>query len=182
VIRTVAVDAAGNVYFNNATNVFRLSTDGIVTTIAGSGIYGYSGDGGTATAAQLSFPSGIAVDAAGNIFVADAGNNAIRVLTLAPQPASLSVNPDVVAQGECLTVTVERGSRMTLGIQYRHENGPVQTIRSWPVLDQDGKAQICTGLDTATGSYVFTGIRNSTNPGWVPVQTTVTVRRKPPAF
>ena len=134
VIRSVAVDAGGNVYFSNSTNVFRLSPDGTVTTIAGNGTYGYSGDGGTATAAQLSFPAGIAVDDAGNIYIADAGNNAVRVLTLARQPASLSVRPAVVAQGECFTVTVANGTGMTLDVQYLHENGPVQIIRGWPVL------------------------------------------------
>ena len=150
-----------------------------MTTIAGNGTYGYSGDGGTATAAQLSFPAGIAVDDAGNIYIADAGNNAVRVLTLARQPASLSVRPAVVAQGECFTVTVANGTGMTLDVQYLHENGPVQIIRGWPVLDEDGASKICTDLDTAPGNYTFLSIRKSSNPGWVPIQTTVTVKRKP---
>jgi len=179
VIRSVAVGAEGNVYFSNATNVFRLSTDGTVTTIAGNGTYGYSGDGGPATAAQLSFPAGIALDDAGNIYIADAGNNAVRVLTLARQPASLSVRPTIVAQGECFTVTAENGSGMTLDVQYQQENGPIQTIRGWPVLDQDGASKICTDLNTAPGNYSFLSIRNTSNPGWVGVQTTVTVKRKP---
>jgi sugar lactone lactonase YvrE len=177
-IRSVAVDPPGNVYFTNATNVFRLSTDGSVTTIAGNGTYGYSGDGGMATAAQLSFPAGIAVDEAGNIYIADAGNNAVRVLTIARQPASLSTSHPVVTQGECFAVTAGNGSGMTLDVQYRHEKGPVQTIRGWPVLDQDGKSQICTDLKTATGSYVFTAIRNSITPGWVSVHASLTVRPK----
>ena len=179
VIRSVTVDAGGNVYFSNATNVFRLSTDGVVTTIAGNGTYGYSGDGDSATAAQLSFPAGIAVDDADNIYIADAGNNAVRVLTLARQPASLSVRPTVVSQGECFTVAAEHGSKMTLDVQYRLDNGPMQIIRGWPVLDQDGASRICTDLDTAPGNYSFLSIRNTSNPGWVGVQTTVTVKRKP---
>ena len=177
-IRSVAVDPGGNVYFSNATNVFRLSTDGTVSTIAGNGTYGYSGDGRAATAAQLSFPAGLAVDDAGNIYIADAGNNAVRVLTVSQQPTSLSVNPTVVNQGECITVTVGNGSRMMLDVQYRFENGPLQTIRRWPLLDEAGKSKICTDVNTAPGDYTFLSIRSSSNPGWVGIQTTITVKER----
>ena len=51
---------------------------GFITTIAGTGVAGYSGDGGAATGAQLSSPAGVTVDAAGNIFIADTMNNVIR--------------------------------------------------------------------------------------------------------
>ena len=51
---------------------------GIITTVAGSGQMGFSGDGGPATAASLSYPLGVAVDAAGNLYIADHGNNRIR--------------------------------------------------------------------------------------------------------
>jgi sugar lactone lactonase YvrE len=178
VIRSVAVDGGGNIYFSNATNVFRLSTDGTVTTIAGNGTYGYSGDGGVATAAQLSFPAGIAVDDAGNIYIADAGNNAVRVLTVAQQPTSLSANPTVVKQGECVTVTVGNGSRIMVDVQYRFENGPLQIIRQWPLLDEAGNSKICTDVNTAPGNYTFLSIRNSSNPGWVGIQTTITVKER----
>ena len=51
---------------------------GIITTIAGVGTYGFSGDGGPATGAQLAFPKGVAVDATGNVVFADQNNNRIR--------------------------------------------------------------------------------------------------------
>jgi sugar lactone lactonase YvrE len=77
----VAVDAAGNLLiadtFNN--RIRRVDgTTGIITTVAGNGTYGFSGDGGAATSASLSSPVGVAVDAAGNLLVADIGNNRIR--------------------------------------------------------------------------------------------------------
>jgi sugar lactone lactonase YvrE len=72
-----AVDGAGNLFFVSGFRVLKLSPDGTVTSIAGNGSQGFSGDGGLATDAQLS-PSAVAVDASGNVFIADFGNNRIR--------------------------------------------------------------------------------------------------------
>jgi len=76
----VAVDAAGNLYIADYGNyrIRKVSPDGAITTIAGNGIQGHSGDGGPATDAQLNAPRGIAVDASGNIYVAD--SDSVRLL------------------------------------------------------------------------------------------------------
>ncbi|PZF72194.1 NHL domain-containing protein [Taibaiella soli] len=76
----IAIDAAGNIYIGDAGNnrVRKISSSGIITTIAGTGTGGYSGDGGPATSAELNTPSGIAVDLSGNVYVADKSNNRIR--------------------------------------------------------------------------------------------------------
>lgn len=76
----VAVDVAGNVYISDySSNVVRMvNTAGIISTIAGTGVAGYSGDGVMATDAKLNHPYGLAVDVSGNVFIADAGNNVIR--------------------------------------------------------------------------------------------------------
>lgn len=76
----VAVDAAGNLYIADRYNnrVRKVSTTGIITTIAGTGTAGYSGDGGPATAALLNTPATLAIDAAGNLFIADYSNYVIR--------------------------------------------------------------------------------------------------------
>jgi sugar lactone lactonase YvrE len=76
----VAVDAAGNLFIADSGNqrIRKVSTSGIITTVAGNGTYGYSGDGGAATSAMLSDPYGVTVDAAGNLFIADSGNQRIR--------------------------------------------------------------------------------------------------------
>jgi sugar lactone lactonase YvrE len=76
----VSYDGNGNLYFADANNhvIREVSTTGIITTIAGSGIEGYSGDGATATAAQLDTPTGVAVDASGNVYIADSHNHRIR--------------------------------------------------------------------------------------------------------
>ncbi|HEY3837554.1 MAG TPA: putative Ig domain-containing protein [Bryobacteraceae bacterium] len=76
----VAVDSAGNLYIADSGNgcVRKLSSNGTITTVAGNGTQGYSGDGGSATAAQLNYPRGVAVDASGNVYIADFGNSRIR--------------------------------------------------------------------------------------------------------
>ena len=76
----VAVDAAGNVYIADAASqrVRRVGPDGIIRTVAGSGVGGFSGDGGLATQASLSGPFGIAVDGTGSLYIADDGNRRVR--------------------------------------------------------------------------------------------------------
>jgi hypothetical protein len=79
----VAVDAAGNIFIAdlNTQRVRMVTPSGVITTVAGTGYYGYSGDGGPATSAQLYSPAGITFDTAGNLFIADAGNNCVRKVT-----------------------------------------------------------------------------------------------------
>ena len=76
----VAVDGAGNVYITDRDNgrIRKVDSTGTITTIAGSGEYGFGGDGGPAAEAQLSGPFGVAVDVAGNVYIADSFNNRIR--------------------------------------------------------------------------------------------------------
>ena len=78
----VAFDVFGNLFIADAGNnrIREVNTNGIITTVAGTNGYVvlYSGDGGAATNANLSFPTGMAFDAFGNLFIADEGNNRIR--------------------------------------------------------------------------------------------------------
>ncbi len=76
----VATDQAGNVYIAEwqGHRVRKVSSSGIISTLAGTGVDGFSGDGGPATSAQLFFPSDVAVDGTGNVYIADSGNNRIR--------------------------------------------------------------------------------------------------------
>jgi len=79
----LVVDAAGNIYISDPSNqhIRKINTAGIITTVAGNGTAGYSGDGAAATAAELNNPTGITVDATGNIFVADYNNNCVRKIS-----------------------------------------------------------------------------------------------------
>ena len=81
----VAVDAAGNLFIADYGNnrVRSVSPAGTITTIAGNGTAGFSGDGGPATLAALDGPASVAVDGSGSVFIADYGNNRIRKVTVA---------------------------------------------------------------------------------------------------
>jgi uncharacterized protein (TIGR03437 family) len=87
----LAVDASGAVYVaDGSSRVRKVFANGLIATIAGSGARGYTGDGGTAASAALNAPSAVAVTAAGNVFVADTGNNSVRLLQ--PQAGGISIS------------------------------------------------------------------------------------------
>ena len=76
----IAVDREGNIYLSHRSKnrVRKVTPDGIITTIAGNGTAGYSGDGGSALKASLNFPAGLAVDEKNNVYIADRNNHRIR--------------------------------------------------------------------------------------------------------
>jgi RHS repeat-associated protein len=78
--RRLTMDSAGNLYIADMLNhrIRKIDPNGIITTVAGNGTQGFSGDNGPATSARLNKPSGIAVDNAGNLYIADSGNYKVR--------------------------------------------------------------------------------------------------------
>ena len=76
----MAVDGQGNLYIADQQNsrVRKVSPGGTITTFSGTGKYGFSGDGRPAASAQLNFPYAVAVDAKGNVYIADTGNSRVR--------------------------------------------------------------------------------------------------------
>ena len=105
--RGVAVDAAGNVYVADTGNhrVRRIdASTGWIETLAGTGEKGYSGDGLSSTEAALSFPIGVAVDAAGNVYVADSGNGRVRVIR-----AGVRIGVPLGSSGESIALEVSEG-------------------------------------------------------------------------
>jgi sugar lactone lactonase YvrE len=92
----IASDAAGNYYVvDSAGNRIRkIDTAGNISTIAGNGLSGYSGDGGPATQAEINLPFGVAVDPSGNIFIADTSNGVVRKVDASGTISTFAADPN----------------------------------------------------------------------------------------
>jgi len=110
----VAVDSKGNIYVADTNNHrVREISGGNITTIAGNGTPGYSGDGAAATAATLNTPSGVAVDSSGNVFISDTANNVIRKVTTDGKISTFAGN-----QGLGAGYGGDNGSATSAGAQF----------------------------------------------------------------
>ena len=100
----LAVDRTGNIFVGDADNyrIRRIDTAGIITTVAGAGSGGYSGDGGPATAAHIEFMWGLATDAAGYVYICDGNNNRVRRADPSPggQITTVAGNGDPGSAGD----------------------------------------------------------------------------------
>jgi uncharacterized protein (TIGR03437 family) len=106
----VAIDSAGNLYIGDSgNNRVREVSNGVISTVAGNGTFGFSGDNGPPTSAQLANPYGVAIDSTGNLYIGDSSNNRVRVST--PVSAcTYSVSPATLqapASGGDLTVAIQ---------------------------------------------------------------------------
>jgi N-acetylneuraminic acid mutarotase len=104
---SLSIDVAGNLYIADLDNnvVRKVNTAGIITTVAGDGGQGYSGDGGLATSAELNNPYSVAADVLGNIYIADTLNNRLRIVTAASRTLiTISVNPTTITLGQSTTL------------------------------------------------------------------------------
>jgi sugar lactone lactonase YvrE len=112
----IAVDtSSGNIFIADTdNNRVRMIAKGIITTIAGTGVAGFSGDNGLATSAQLSGPSGTAIDAAGNILIVDCRNHRLRMLSK--------------GTGRISTIAGSGGTGFTYGA-YNGDDGPATSAQ-----------------------------------------------------
>lgn len=126
---SVAADAAGNVYVSDGVNnlIRKIATDGTVSTLAGSGFAGAADS--TGTSASFNYPAGLAVDAAGNVYVADSNNNLIRkitpagvVTTVAGSGLQGAINGTAVARKNH-KLLVKKASKPTPNIFYKPGKG-----------------------------------------------------------
>ncbi|HXP83253.1 MAG TPA: IPT/TIG domain-containing protein [Bryobacteraceae bacterium] len=176
----VAVDGAGNLYIADSRNavIRKVDTSGIITTIAGSGTGGESGDGGPALSAQLNTPLFLALDATGRIYFSDYGNARIRLLTPPAQttpPATIaSLQPSSAsAGGPAFTLTVN-GTNFVSGAAVQWNGASLATTF---VSATQLTAQVPASLIAATGSASIIVV----NPGATPTSAlTFTINSQSP--
>ncbi len=158
-----AVDDDGNVFIaDSGDNVVREVTRvGIITTIAGDGTAGYSGDGGPAAAAELDVPTGVAVDGSGDLFIADAGG--IRTRTVTPGPDGLLSDGTITTvdyAGSFPTAAVDaQGDRFTAvgdTVSEATSSGSITTVagNAMAGYSGDGGPATAASLDNPTGLAV----------------------------
>lgn len=168
-ITAVAVDNAGNIYISDRGNnvVRKVDAAGIITTVAGTSIAGYSGDGGPATAAMLGNPAGIAVDGSGNLFIADEYNAIIRKVSAGGIITTFAGIPDSVGHtGDGGPATAAKLNGVFAictdhaGNLYLSEFGSPSTIRK---IDASGTISLVAGSDSgpayAGGSVPATSVQ-----------------------
>jgi len=154
----LAIDPIGNLYVAtySGQRIRKIDTSGIIHTIAGDGTGAYLGDGGAATAAEIFDPEGVAVDVCGNVYVADLGNNRIRMVTQPPiiiTPSISITGTTIAATGSTVTVNATVSSAgssydihwMNHGIEFTTTTVPIVTYTKG------------TGTDTITARIVPTG-------------------------
>jgi sugar lactone lactonase YvrE len=148
----MAVDGAGNLYFADTRNhrVRKVTAEGIISTVAGIGTAGWRGDGGPPTLAELDNPSAVAVDAAGNLYIADMNNHRIRKVTFALTPPTLAgIASDFAAQGATVNVTLTGSS---LASPLTIDAGSGITVSNVIVLSgTQAAATLTIATDAATG-------------------------------
>ncbi|MCZ2355764.1 MAG: hypothetical protein LC115_03565, partial [Bacteroidia bacterium] len=110
----VAVDLAGNVYISDRMNhrLRKINTSGTISTFAGTGSGGFSGDGGNATSAKILYPRELFSDGSGNIYFTDTNNNRIRKITYCNLPTipAIAASQNNFCVGDSTTLTITSGS------------------------------------------------------------------------
>jgi sugar lactone lactonase YvrE len=135
-VNPVAVDSSGNLYIADAgNNRVREVSNGVITTVAGNGMAGFSGDGGPATSAELNDPTSVAVDSMGNLYIADHLNNRVRE----------------VSNGIITTVAAE-GGILNFYMQGEYPVGPIAVDSSGNLYIADvvgfGIVKVSNGVNT----------------------------------
>jgi sugar lactone lactonase YvrE len=158
----VAVDSAGDLYIADSTNnrIREVSAGtGFISTVAGNGTGGYSGDGGASTSAELSGPSGVALDSAGNLYIADSGNNRVREVevtippTLTFKTATNVGSTDSVDGPQTITVSNIGNATLTLATPTTGMNPSVAvgfTLNNSSTCPQLGNASAAGMLASGT--------------------------------
>ena len=176
--QSVAVDGAGNLYIGDLYNhrIRKVDSRGTITTIAGTGESGFSGDGGPATEAHLYAPHGVALDGAGNLYIADTINNRIRKLT--PMTGPVTLVPVISGGSEWFSISATTPYSLT--VEWKEPENTGSAITDYDVryrevgsggdfidAQHEGTARTATltGLSPGTAYEVQVRATNATGTG-----------------
>ena len=180
----VAVDAAGNLFIADEHNnrVREVNPGGVISTVAGNGTGGYSGDGGPATSAELYYPAGVAVDTAGNLFIADFDNQRVRMVTGVASVTTFFPQVAVGGGSDTLFTITNTGSTAASGnLILTDQQGNPFTV-SGVLTDSSGTTQPASvgssfSIYVPAGGTVFLSANalspnNPTSSGWAELEST----------
>lgn len=163
----IALDATGNLYFADTLNhrIRKIDVAGIITTVAGNGVYGFSGDNGAATSASLYYPKDVAIDPSGNILIADTYNDRIRKVFAVNLPSgsviinSRSAYTDNVSVDLTLFCTSQSGNciEMQLSTNAVDWTAPetYSTSRAWTLSTGDGIKRVYAKFKDEAGMWSY---------------------------
>jgi hypothetical protein len=159
-----AVDATGNLFIADATHnrIRKVDLNGVITTVAGNGAYGYSGDGGAATNASLKYPAGVAVDASGNLLIADLANNRIRKVAVSDFP---TLSLDNVSAGN------SGNYQVIIASPYGSVTSAVATLTVAPLTSQNPVITMSLPLISGNNLLIGFSLTQGTNSSFTLFQT-----------
>lgn len=165
----IALDGSNNIYIACASVIRKVNTSGVISTIAGTGTAGYSGDGGAATAAAINVPNGVVVDAGGNLFFTDGNNNRVRKINTSGTISTIAGTGTASLSGDggpATAATISKPYGITINasgellfsdmFNYRirkiNSSGIISTIAgSYPGYSGDGGAATAAYLNNPAG-------------------------------
>jgi len=181
--KDIAFDAAGNMFIadNNNHCIRKVSPSGTISTIAGVyPTFGYSGDGGPASSAQLKYPDGLLVDAAGNVYIGDGGNNRVRKINPAGNIYTIAGNGTYASSGDGGPATAASiksplgPCKDAAGNLYVSDEAKIRKITP-TVLSVSGGGSLCEGATISMTGSLPDGSWTSSNTAVATVGTSGTV-------
>ncbi len=170
----VTVDMFGNLFIGDTRNnvVRKVDSTGCISTVAGNGIQGYSGNGGAATNASMYSPAGVAVDSSGNLYIADSHNNLVREVMLSASYPTLTLS-DVTTSNAgtyALIITSPYGS-------FTNTEATITAVSS-PVIagiisNPDGSVTLNLLTPPGSNSFVLAAANLEPPVSWQPITTNV---------
>lgn len=154
----ITVDDSGNIYNSDYANsrIQKIDTSGIIRTICGTGVSGFSGDGGAATDAQISYPEYVALDKCGNVYIADFNNRRVRKITYRECDYT-SVQDAPVAQKQIEITPSPAKSAITITSESFIHTLAIYNLLGQVVLQQTGSGKPQQQIDVSAlppGVYV----------------------------